>query len=51
MHLSREVLPVGEEANRRDARRACLDNVARVRFVDSADGDERERRERLSRRC
>src|SRR5438045_2036746 len=47
MHLSREVLPVSEEANRGDARRACLDNVARVRFVDSADGDERERRERV----
>src|SRR2546423_893961 len=48
MPLSREVLPVGEKANRRDARRARAQDVARVLFVYAADGDERKRGERAS---
>ena len=46
MHLSREVLPVSEEANRRDARRARTQDFTKIVFRDAADGDERERRER-----
>src|SRR2546423_5143877 len=48
-HYARQVLLVGEHANRGDARRARAQDAARVRFVDSADGDERERRERVRR--
>src|ERR1700749_4167062 len=46
MHSPREVLSVGEEPNRRDSFGPGGETFARVRLVNSAERDERERRER-----